>query len=189
MGSSMRGTRVRTMAFGLLLEELVFCLLLEELVEELLTCLGVFEGADVVHGSGVGILLGHAAHLHAEVTGFDDDHDTLRVEGILDTMGNFFGHAFLHLQAMAEGVDDACEFGESCNFAVGDVGDVYVSEEGQQVVFTEGVELDVAHNHHVVVALFEEGGAQDGYGIFIVAARKFHPSSGYADGGLEETFT
>lgn len=97
MGSSMRGTRVRTMAFGLLLEELVFCLLFEELVEELLTCLGVLKGADVVHGGGVGILLGHAAHLHAEVTGFDDDHDTLRVEGILDTMGNLFGHALLHL--------------------------------------------------------------------------------------------
>ena len=130
MGSSMRGTRLRTMAFSLLLEELVFCLLLEELVEELLTCLGVFEGADVVHGSGVGILLGDAAHLHAEVAGFDDNHDALRAEGFLDTVGNLFGHAFLHLQAMAEGVDDACEFGESCNFAVGDVGDVYVTKEG-----------------------------------------------------------
>ena len=121
MGSSMRGTRLRTMAFSLLLEELV---------EELLTCLGVFEGADVVHGSGVGILLGDAAHLHAEVAGFDDNHDALRAEGFLDTVGNLFGHAFLHLQAMAEGVDDACEFGESCNFAVGDVGDVYVTKEG-----------------------------------------------------------
>ena len=62
------------------------CLVLFDEVHKLFTCLGLIEGTGEVAGRGDGVLLLHTAHLHAHVLGFDDYHDTQRVEGLLDAL-------------------------------------------------------------------------------------------------------
>lgn len=49
------------------------------------------------------------------------------------------GEAFLNLEAAGEEVDDAGEFADAEDVAVGDVADVAFAEEGEHVVFAEAV--------------------------------------------------
>ena len=102
----------------------------QNLHEELLPDGRIVEGADVVHGEGVGILLGHTAHLHAEVARLNHNHHTEWVEGLVDGLCYLVREAFLHLEAVAEGVDHTCQFAQAGDLPVGDVGNVYMPEEG-----------------------------------------------------------
>ena len=54
-----------------------------------------------------------------------------------DGVGDLAGEALLHLQAASEDIDEARDLAESDDLAVGDVGDVHLAEEGQQVVLAE----------------------------------------------------
>ena len=116
----------------------------------------MLKSSDGVHRHGLGVLLGYATHLHAKVTPFNDNHDSQRMQGLLDACGNLLCHTFLHLQAMAEGVDDTCQFGQTCDLSIRDVGDVHLPKEGQQMVLAEGIEFYVLHDDHIVVGLLEE---------------------------------
>ena len=62
----------------------------------------------------------------------------------------------------------------------GNVGDVALAEERQQVVLAQTVEVDVAHDHHLAIIDAEERAVQHGIDIRPVAAREkrqrcFHP--------------
>src|SRR5207247_11073070 len=109
--------------------------------------------AQAVHGTGHGHGVGrlHAAHHHAEVTSLDDDGDALRVQFLLQALGNLHRQAFLHLQAPAKRFHEPGDLAESHHTLIGDIGDVALTVEGQQVVFAETEEVDVAYYHDLVV--------------------------------------
>ena len=49
-----------------------------------------------------GVLLLDAAHHHAQVAGFNDDAYALRLDDLLDGLGDLCGHALLNLEAARE---------------------------------------------------------------------------------------
>lgn len=73
-----------------------------------------------------------AAHDHAEVAGFHDDGDAAGFEDLANGVGDFFGEAFLDLEAASVHFGDAGEFGEADDGVVGDVADVHL--EGVSVL-------------------------------------------------------
>ncbi len=132
------------------------------------------------------MLLFDAAHHHAEVLGLEDDGDALGVDGVGDGVGDLAGEALLHLQAAGEDVDEAGNFAEADDLAVGDVGDVGLAEEGQQMVLAQGEELDVLDDDHLVVVDVEEGVVEDFFDGLVVAAREEGHGFFHALGGVEE---
>ena len=91
------------------------------------------------------------------------------------------GEALLHLQAPAEHLDQARDLGEPHHLAVRQVGDVRAPEERQHVVLAEAVEVDVLHDHHLVVADVEERVVEDLPGILRVAGAEEAHRLGDAD--------
>jgi len=79
----------------------------EKLVSRLLI---VTESAKHGAGDGLAMLLFHAAHLHAQMAGFDNYADTLRSNFFLDGLRDLAGHALLNLQAARKHVDHAGYF-------------------------------------------------------------------------------
>src|SRR5205807_9228410 len=68
----------------------------EKLVARLLI---VTESAEHGASDGLSMLFFHAAHLHAEMAGFDNHADTLRGDFFLDGLRDLAGQALLNLQA------------------------------------------------------------------------------------------
>jgi hypothetical protein len=139
--------------------------------EELLTrFLFVAEAAQHRGRYRGGVLLLDAAHHHAEVAGFDDYGYTLWFDHSLNRFRNLCSEALLDLEAAGEEFDQARDFAEADHFAVGDVGHVHFSEEGQQVMLAEAEHFDVFDDDHFVVGDGEERAFEQGFGIFGVAA-------------------
>ena len=74
----------------------------------------------------------------------------------LDRLGDLRREPLLHLQPAREHVDDARDLAEADHAAVRNVGDVALAEERQQVMLAQAVEVDVAHDHHLVILDGEE---------------------------------
>ena len=111
-----------------------------------------------------------AAHHHAEVAGFDDYAHALGLNYFLDGFSDLSGEALLDLQAAGKEFDEARNFAEADDFAVGDVGDVYFAEERQHVMFAEAEHFYVFDDDHFVVGDGEERAFEQGFGVFGVAA-------------------
>src|ERR1035437_2067405 len=118
--------------------------------------LAVAEGAQHGAGHGAGVLLFHAAHHHAEMTGFADYAHAHRVDNLLDGLCYLLRQTLLNLQAPRKDVDDARNLAKADHLGFGKVGDVHFAEERQHMVLAHAEELDVAHNHHLVVLHVEE---------------------------------
>src|SRR5690606_18791536 len=108
------------------------------------------------HGRGDrrGAGLADPAHGHAQVLGLDHHHDAPGVQGAVDLVGHLDGQALLHLGPAGVGVDQAGKLGQAGDAAVGpgDVGDVRLADERDEVVLAEALHGDVPHHHHLVVA-------------------------------------
>jgi hypothetical protein len=61
-------------------------------------------------------------------------------------------------------------FDRPSTLPVGNVGDVALADEGQQVMLAQGVELDVLHQHHLVAVGGEEGVIDDVVDGLLIAA-------------------
>ena len=122
---------------------------------------------------------------HTGVRGFDDHGHALGLELGHEQVGDLRGEAFLDLRAMGELVDDAGEFGDSHDLAIGEVGDVGLPLEGHEVVLAHGVEGDVAEDDQLVVTLGEGGREMLGR-IFPQAAEQLGVHLGDAFGGLTQ---
>ncbi len=59
----------------------------------------------------------------------------------------------MDLQSLGEGVHDTGDLGQPHDPPIGDVGDVRLADERHHVVLAVAVDLDVAHEHELVVAL------------------------------------
>src|SRR5712664_3331569 len=139
----------------------------EKLVARLLI---VAESAEHSAGHCRTVLLLHAAHLHAEMAGFDNHANTLRSDFFLDGLRDLAGHAFLNLQAARKHVDHAGDLAEPQNPLVRQIGHVGLAEERQQMVFAEAEEFDVLHDNHLVVGHAERRAVQYMIQVQVVTA-------------------
>src|SRR5437762_1413015 len=78
----------------------------------------VAESAEHGAGDGLAMLFLNAAHLHAQMAGFDDYADALRSDFFLDRFRDLAGHAFLNLQPPREHIDQARYFARIDLFGV-----------------------------------------------------------------------
>jgi hypothetical protein len=71
-------------------------------------------------------------------------------------IGDLAGQSLLDLQAAGEDVDHAGDLAQPDHLAVGQIADMRMAEEGQHVVLAHRVELDIAHDHHLLDVFLEE---------------------------------
>ena len=146
----------------------------------------VAECAEHGGGEGVGILFFDAAHGHAEVLGFDDNGDAEGFDEFVDHLGDFGGHAFLHLKTTGEDFDQPGKFGKADNFGRGKIRDVALAEKGEEVMFAEAVKVDVLDDDHFVGFHVEEGVIEHLFGIDPITAGEELVGFGDAHGGAEK---
>src|SRR6185295_14799597 len=128
------------------------------------------EAAEHRAGHHFGVLLLDSAHSHAQVLGLEHDSDPKSVEFLHHSGGDLRGHALLHLQTPGVDLDQARQLREADDVVLGDIGDLRLPEERQQVVLTEREEVDVAAKDHLGVVLDEERPVDDALGILMIAA-------------------
>jgi hypothetical protein len=121
------------------------------------------------------------------VGGFDDAGGPDRGKGFHQRIGDLGGETFLDLRPSGVSLDKSCELTEADDFAVGEVGDVRLAGEGEQMMLAEGMELDVAEEDDFVVALVEDG-LEVKVGVLLEAGHQFAVRSGDAVGSFEESF-
>ena len=81
------------------------------------------------------------------------DPDALWRAVLVKPVGHFAGEPLLHLESPRVVVDDAGRLGRSGDAFARQIGDVGYAAEGQQVVFAQRVEADVAGEHELVIAV------------------------------------
>ena len=107
----------------------------------------------------------------------------------LNGVGDLLGELLLHLQALGVHVDHARELAQADDAAVRDVRDVRLADEGHHVVLAVAVELDVAHQHELVVAFdLLEGLREIVPGVELVAGKVLGVRSNDARGRIEQPF-
>lgn len=70
----------------------------------------LIESTAEIAGCRDGVLFFYTAHLHTHMFGFDDDHHAQGMQCILDTVFNLLCETLLHLQPMAENIDNSRYF-------------------------------------------------------------------------------
>ncbi|MNE52576.1 hypothetical protein D3C80_1472520 [compost metagenome] len=111
-----------------------------------------------------------------------------RVGHLLDGLGDLPGEVFLDLQAAGEHVDDARHLRQAEHLAAGDVGDVCLADEGQQVVFAQRIQLDVLDQHHLAVVGAEQRVVDDLFQRQFVAVAEVLHGLGRAFRGVQQPF-
>lgn len=128
------------------------------------------------HGGGTGFL--DTAHRHAQVLGLKDDGGAAGVELEGNGVGDFGGESFLDLRPFGVAIDEAGELGKASDVAVAlrEIGDVRLSEEGDEVVLADREKGDVADDDDFIVCDLE-GGIEMGGWVFAKATANFgiHP--------------
>ena len=91
------------------------------------------------HGAGghAGVVLLDAANHRAHVDALGHDADADGIDDFVDELGDLAGHALLHLKPLGKHIHDARDFGQADDFAIGNVGDVNVADEGEHMMFTK----------------------------------------------------
>lgn len=111
------------------------------------------------HGTGDShcILFFHAAHHHAQMAGLHDDGHTMRLEFGLQRVCNLHGQSLLHLQSAAKGIHQPRDLAQSDHFFVRHVSNMASSKKREQMVFAHTKEVDILHNHHLVILDWKQG--------------------------------
>ena len=76
-------------------------------------------------------------------------------------VGNLSGQPFLDLQPTGEQIGQSGQFGQANDLPVGDISNVHVSREGDHMMFTQGMDIDVPDDHHFVVIFAKDGVVRD----------------------------
>src|SRR5579864_136460 len=126
------------------------------------------EGAEHARGDHLAARLLHTPHLHAEVTGLDDDANPPGRERPVERLRDLLRHLLLKLQAVGEDADQARDLAQANDLALRQVAHVAGAEEGQHVVLAQAVERDVLDHDHLVVVLVEDGACDDVLGAHAV---------------------
>src|ERR1700694_4516588 len=112
--------------------------------------------------------------------GLDDHADALWLQRGLQRVADLGGEALLHLETAGEHVDTARNLAQAEDAPVGDIGDVCLAEERQEMMLAEAVHLDVSHHHHLRVRLFEDRAVDESLEAETVAAQKVSEAPRYA---------
>src|SRR4029453_10323816 len=118
------------------------------------------------------VLLLHAAHQHTQVDRFHPPRHTARLERLVQRAGDLGRQPLLHLQTPTEHLDEPRNLGEADDLAIGQIGDVALAHEGQQVVLAHRAEVDVLHDHHLFVVLDEHGAVENFLHVLGIARRE-----------------
>ena len=101
--------------------------------------------------------------------GFHDHADAGCPRHFGDGVGDLLGQRLLDLQPAREHVHDAPHLGEPQDAPLGQIADVALADEGQQVVFAQGVQLDVLHQHDFVEVALEQRVVHDLFHVLGIA--------------------
>ena len=77
----------------------------------------------------------------------------MRAEFRLDAFRHLRRQGFLGLKPTGETVQDAGEFRDADDTAIGHVGDMRDSQNWHHVMFAVAFQPDIAQHHHIVIAL------------------------------------
>src|SRR5688572_25764380 len=118
------------------------------------------------------LLLLHATHHGAQMRRLDHACHALGLELLHEELGHLHGEPLLHLEALRVHVDDARDLRQPDHPAARQVADVRLADERQEVVLAEAEELDVAHDHHLVVVDAETRAVDQSVWIDVVPRRQ-----------------
>src|SRR5450759_2846204 len=119
-------------------------------------------GAEASQHAGrdrLAVLLLHTTHHHAEMGSRGDHGNALRSTRLVERFRDLYRQSLLRLQAPAEDLDQTGKLAETDDPTIGNVGDVRLAEEWEQVMLAEAVQLDIAYQDHLRVLLLEDRAA------------------------------
>ena len=111
----------------------------------------VFKAAQHRTGNSNGILFFNPSHDHAQMLSFDDNSNSFRADFVVYGIRDLHRKPLLHLKSASIHVDEPWNLAKADDFSVGNVRDVTLAEERQDVMLAEAVEIDVLDDHHLVV--------------------------------------
>ena len=101
-----------------------------------------------------------------------DDGDAERIDLFQKGVRDLIGQPFLHLQTARVDVDKPGNLAQTDDLAVRDISDVTLPKKRKHVMFAEAVEVDVLHDHHLVIIDSEQRVVERGIDVGRVAARQ-----------------
>jgi len=123
----------------------------------------------------------HAAHGHALVLGFNDHRNTFGLQLPIDGVGDLHREFFLDLQATGVDLHHPGEFGEPHHPPIGQISHMGLAQKGNHVMLAVTHQRDVAHHHHLVVALdLGESGFEHLGRVLLVASKELSIGPGHA---------
>src|ERR1019366_7603989 len=134
------------------------------------------------------VLLLHSPHHHAEVPRFADHSHSHRIDDLLDGLRHFLRQPLLYLQPPRKGVHNPRNLAQPDHFRLGQVRYVHLAEERQHVVLAHAEELDVPHNHHLVVFHVVQRAVYQLADVHLVAARQEFEGLVHAFRGFLQAF-
>jgi hypothetical protein len=126
-------------------------------------------------------------HGHAKVLGLDDHGDTLGLEARNQGISDLGGETLLKLGPPRQTIYHAGELAHAHNAAAGNVANVDLAVERQKMVFTERVEGNVLHHHHLFVPFLKANLKQSDW-ILFQSGEQLGVHSGDTFGSIHEAF-
>ena len=121
------------------------------------------------------VLLLDPAHHHAEMFRFHDDGDAVWFQTVHQRLGDLRRQVFLNLQTARKNIDNARDFRQSDDFAIGNVSDVGAADEWEQMMLAHRIEFDVFDENDFARFRIEDGVVDDLLDALAIALReKFH---------------
>lgn len=157
--------------------------------QELLSGLGlVTEATKHRRGDCLASWFLHSTHHHAKVASLHDDGDTEGIEQLLHSQSNLLGQTLLNLKTTTEHLCQTRNLAQSNHLSVlWDITNMDLAGERDHVVLTEGENVNVLDNNHLVVILLEERLIHKVGDTLLVTLGEEHESLGITLGSLEET--
>ena len=91
--------------------------------------------------------------------GLNDDDNSARLQDLHKSISNLTCHTLLYLRTLGVQVDQPGELRQAGDLAllIRDVAEVRTAEERHQVMLAGGIQLDIAHEDHLLVVGIEYG--------------------------------
>lgn len=115
------------------------------------------------------MLLLNSAHHHTEVSGFNDNSNTERIDRTLQRFSDLSCQTLLHLQSTSKDIYESRDLAEPNHFALGDIGDMNLAEKRQKMVLAETEHLNVPDNHHFIIGQIEHRVQESFLWVLLVA--------------------
>src|SRR5262249_57999801 len=119
--------------------------------ETCLLCRVFLEDAGELGGYGGDIGFLHAADRHALMYGLDHHRHALRLQRLVDGLGDLRRHGLLGLQAPGEHLDHAGKLGDTDDAVGREISYMRLADERDHVMFAMRMQLDIAQHYDVVI--------------------------------------